>query len=217
MKLNTPHRVQYVRCMRKCNIDAFVEVLLDFPWNTTMDVLIRLMISGIHGRQVLLLSLTGTFLKRKVRVKANTKPWMNDYIRKPMRARNYYRTKFRKHHCWESFRSLRNRIKTEIRKAKIAHFETLSGKGGWKDLNHLNGRNRMDPFYNGCFGFEDVEESVVSSCLSKLNPRKATGADGLSPKLLKISSSVIGSSLAKLFNFCIRIGEIPNGVEVCKS
>ncbi len=49
----------------------------------------------------------------------------------------------------------------------------------------------------------------MSSCLSKLNPGKATGADGLSPGLLKISSSAIGSSLAKLFNFCIRNGVIP--------
>ena len=45
--------------------------------------------------------------------------------------------------------------------------------------------------------------------ISKLNTRKATGVDGLSAKILKLTSFGIVGSLTKLFNFCLNHCEIP--------
>ena len=60
-----------------------------------------------------------------------------------MRARNYYRRKFRKTHCqkdWNSFRSLKE-VRKRMVEAKSKHFENVlkdmnsKPKATWKQLN----------------------------------------------------------------------------------
>ena len=77
---STTHRVQYVRCMGKCNIGAFVEDLLDFLWNATMDVFDSIDDMWEIQKMSFILIVDRHIPKRKVRVKANIKPWFNDYI-----------------------------------------------------------------------------------------------------------------------------------------
>ena len=58
---------------------------------------------------------------RKVRVKADTYPWMTDEVRHLAWARNYYRKKFMKtrNHCdWKRFMNLRKKVKKELKVSK---------------------------------------------------------------------------------------------------
>ena len=51
---------------------------------------------------------------------------------------------------------------------------------------------------------------VILSLLSSLNARKATGADGISAKMLKLTGSSIVNSLVKLFNLSLKSGIFPS-------
>ena len=59
------------------------------------------------------------------------------------------------------------------------------------------------------FYFHPVSMTRVSEILSNLNVRKPAGPDGIPPKLLKIAAPVIAGPMAKLFNYCIDVGEWP--------
>ena len=45
--------------------------------------------------------------------------------------------------------------------------------------------------------------------LTNLNVKKATGADGISAKLLRMAAPGIATSLTKLFNYSLKTGQIP--------
>ena len=53
------------------------------------------------------------------------------------------------------------------------------------------------------FTFEPVSSSYVKEILDNLNPRKAVGADGISPRLLKLSALVMTEEITRLNNFLI--------------
>ena len=54
-------------------------------------------------------------------------------------------------------------------------------------------------------------EVVIDNLLIyKLNAKKATGHDGLSPKILKLSAAVLATPLTNLFNYCIRTSTLPS-------
>ena len=59
------------------------------------------------------------------------------------------------------------------------------------------------------FCFQPLSINSVQSALEKLNVRKASGYDSISPRMLRLASSGIADSLTKLFNECIRKGEWP--------
>ena len=54
------------------------------------------------------------------------------------------------------------------------------------------------------FTFMEIKTEVIIDNLLKLNPKKATGHDGLSPKILKLSTAALATPLTNLFNYCIR-------------
>ena len=53
-------------------------------------------------------------------------------------------------------------------------------------------------------------DEQILSLLSSLNARKATGADGISAKMLKLTGSSIVNSLVKLFNLSLKSGIFPS-------
>ena len=53
------------------------------------------------------------------------------------------------------------------------------------------------------FTFETVSSSYVKEILDNLNPRKAVGADGISPRLLRLSAPVMAEEITRLINFLI--------------
>lgn len=49
------------------------------------------------------------------------------------------------------------------------------------------------------FTFIEIKTEVLIEYLLKLNPKKATGHDGLSPKILKLSTAALATPLTNLF------------------
>ena len=53
------------------------------------------------------------------------------------------------------------------------------------------------------FNFEPVSSSYLKEILDNLNPRKAVGADGISPRLLRLSAPVMAEEITRLINILI--------------
>ena len=53
------------------------------------------------------------------------------------------------------------------------------------------------------FTFETVSSSYVKEILDNLNPRKAVGVDGISPRLLRLSAPVMAEEITRFINFLI--------------
>ena len=53
------------------------------------------------------------------------------------------------------------------------------------------------------FTFEPVSSSYVKEILDDLNPRTAVGADGISPRLLRLSAPVMAEEITRSINFLI--------------
>ena len=60
------------------------------------------------------------------------------------------------------------------------------------------------------FTFMEIKTEVIIDNLLKLNPKTATGHDGLSPKILKLSTAALATPLTNLFNYCIRTSTLPS-------
>ena len=61
-----------------------------------------------------------------------------------------------------------------------------------------------------------LDENFVFKFLSTLDISKATGLDGIGPKLLKISSDIITKSITYIVNNCIRSGKFPISWKLAK-
>ena len=70
-------------------------------------------------------------------------------------------------------------------------------------VNHMSVKWITNHCYDFNFSFQQVNTVYITDLLSNLIERKSTGPDGISPKLLRISASVIAEPLANLFNYCI--------------
>ncbi len=61
-----------------------------------------------------------------------------------------------------------------------------------------------------------INEWEVSEFLQQLNPAKATGLDGIGPRILKIASLTVTPSITKLINKSIATGIFPNQLKLAK-
>ena len=59
------------------------------------------------------------------------------------------------------------------------------------------------------FSIRHVEEGYVKKLINTLDPRKATGPDKMSPRILTVSSVALAVSLTSLINHCITINAWP--------
>ena len=55
-----------------------------------------------------------------------------------------------------------------------------------------------------------ITQKGVEKLITNINPNKATGPDGLSPRILKVLSSQIAPILTKSFEMSMETGEIPD-------
>ena len=60
------------------------------------------------------------------------------------------------------------------------------------------------------FELPDIDENFVFKFLSTLDVAKATGLDGVGPRLLKLPSSIIAKSLTVIVNKCPSSGRFPS-------
>ena len=57
--------------------------------------------------------------------------------------------------------------------------------------------------------FVSIDEESVNSHLGRLKIDKATGVDGISARMLKLTAPAISKSLASLFNYSLECGDLP--------
>ena len=69
---------------------------------------------------------------------------------------------------------------------------------------------------NVVFELPEIDENFVFRYLSTLDVSKATGLDGIGPKLLKLSSGIITKSITNIMNKCIINGKFPNSWKQAK-
>eukprot|EP00794_Sanderia_malayensis_P004328 gene4328-4901_t len=60
------------------------------------------------------------------------------------------------------------------------------------------------------FTFKEFQQQEIRNSLQKLDVKKATGCDGISPELMKMTANQLTPSLTTLFNNCIRLKEWPS-------
>ena len=60
------------------------------------------------------------------------------------------------------------------------------------------------------FNYSPVSTSYIRNILDHLNPRKAVGVDGISPRILRLGSPVLAEKVTKLINFCILNRSLPS-------
>ena len=58
--------------------------------------------------------------------------------------------------------------------------------------------------------FTEINTEVITDNFLTLNAKKATGRDGLSPMILKLSAAALATPLTTLFNYCIRTSTLPS-------
>ena len=69
---------------------------------------------------------------------------------------------------------------------------------------------------NGLSSFQEISENDVLKLLHGLGPKKASGVDGISSRILKISASVVSPSLTLIFNQSIVTGIFPNDWKIAR-
>ena len=60
------------------------------------------------------------------------------------------------------------------------------------------------------FNYSLVSTSYIRNILDHLNPRKAVGVDGISPRILRLGSPVLAEEVTKLINFFIVNRSLPS-------
>ena len=75
-----------------------------------------------------------------------------------------------------------------------------------------------DVYYpdTGLFNFQEIPENHVLNLLCGLDSKKATGIDGISSRILKLSANVIAPSLSLIFNQIISTGIFPNDWKIAR-
>ena len=78
-------------------------------------------------------------------------------------------------------------------------------------------KNRIQS--NACtspFSFQPVDADFVSKCISKLDIKKATGIDGISAKIMKLSYEHILKPLTNVINFCYSENIFPDRMKIAQ-
>ena len=64
------------------------------------------------------------------------------------------------------------------------------------------------------FSFSEIDSNIMSNAIKSLNPKKATGFDGILAKFLMMACPILCYPLTKIFNACIKHSTFP---DICKS
>ena len=72
------------------------------------------------------------------------------------------------------------------------------------------------PVCSNRFNFNEISVEEIESYLKALDATKSPGLDGISPKLLKISASVIAKPIAHIFNLSLKTGSIPKSLKAAR-
>ena len=143
------NNVKYIRSFKRCNTEELLHELDGAPWSV-MDTFDSIDDKWSYWKSLFFSVIDHHAPVRKVRVRKNTNPWITEDILQITRARNYYRTKYRKTgnvSYWESYKKLRNLSKSALRTSKATYFNSVCAsmsqkpRKAWNELNKAMGRN----------------------------------------------------------------------------
>ncbi|XP_062612802.1 uncharacterized protein LOC134274545, partial [Saccostrea cucullata] len=77
-------------------------------------------------------------------------------------------------------------------------------------------RENLPQLSDQSFQFKPIDEEFISKQISKINTRKATGIDGISPKILHYAKPVIISPLTKLVNMSLSSSVFPDSLKIAQ-
>ena len=120
-------KASIVRCYKKCNFDELLSELSDTPWHI-MDIYSSVDDMWDCWKKLFFSVLDRHAPLRSVRRRKHSLEWIDEEIRQMMRARNYFRTKFRKtgnQEDWMNYKNLKKRVINLTRKAKAEYFTNL--------------------------------------------------------------------------------------------
>ena len=69
---------------------------------------------------------------------------------------------------------------------------------------------------NTLFSIPYIRTEQVSVLINSLDPSKATGLDGIGPKIIKLAVNIVSPIIAKLINKSINSGSFPDQIKVAK-
>ena len=136
---------QFVRCWNKCDVEAILSDLDEAPWSV-MESFDDIDDRWGYWKSLFLKIFDSHIPLRKVHMRAQTLPWISNDVRWLMRVRNNScarAKKSKKADDWMRYRSLRNKVAWELKKAKLQYFDKMSGqssKKAWRELNQVLGR-----------------------------------------------------------------------------
>ena len=78
-----------------------------------------------------------------------------------------------------------------------------------RSLNHIC-LSISNVRFSSEFNYSPVSTSYICNILDHLNPRKAVGVDGISPRILRLGSPVLAEKVTNLINFCILNRSLPS-------
>ena len=84
------------------------------------------------------------------------------------------------------------------------------------DILNINHFVRDKVPVNVEFQIPHITTSQVSEFINKLDPSKATGLDGVGPRILKLACDVLSPSIALLINKSLQTGQFPNKLKMAK-
>ena len=64
------------------------------------------------------------------------------------------------------------------------------------------------------FNFNEINADTITKYINDLNANKSAGYDGLKPYFVKVSKTVISSSICEIFNKCIRCDSFPSQMKL---
>ena len=108
-----------------------------------------------------------------------------------------------------------NNFFTTIASKLVHNLPTSTNKFG-VDGNLFKNFYREKGIQPGALKLTKVNTDFVSQELSSLNSQKATGLDGIAPKFLKDSASIISPVVTHIINLSIATGKVPDELKLAK-
>ena len=163
------------------------------------------------------------------RVSNKHSPWITYELTRKIHKRNYmYMKKISIQEnsatAWERYKQARNKVNQQRNGTSAAEmadvFNDFFATIGSNLSSGIQPSTIEPEFYlqptDTMFSLKPPSASTVCRLLNQLDTKKATGLDRIPCKLLKLSNSIVGPSLAYILKSCINAEIFPNEWKIAK-
>ena len=92
----------------------------------------------------------------------------------------------------------------------FANINQLGHRSDTDYTDHPSIRAISNVCFSSEFNYSPISTSYICNVSDYLNPRKAVGVDGISPRILRLESPVLSEKVTNLINFCILNRPLPS-------